>query len=193
MHYEKECFLAAGTYKLKVAFTSGGHAFGKLEAPLTIDAYDGKQFMLSVLALSKEVHPASDLGSVEKTAELLEGHTPLIYKDKKIVPTGGDTFAKTDPVVVYGEIYEPLIATPTPPTIELRVQVVDKKTEGSNEWAITRPGSHTNSGHYYATLPLVKLKSRHLYLPASTRCRSTFEAADSAGKIMLRSADFEIK
>ena len=45
--------------------------------PLAIDPYDSKQFGLSALALSNDLHPAADAGS-ELDAVLLEGHTPLI-------------------------------------------------------------------------------------------------------------------
>ena len=62
-HYENQFDIAAGHYNLKVAFNpQGADSFGKLEMPLVIDPYDGKQFSLSAVALSKDVHPVSRWG-----------------------------------------------------------------------------------------------------------------------------------
>ena len=46
-HYENQFDVASGQYTLKVAFSSAGESFGKLETPLNIDPYDGKMFMMS--------------------------------------------------------------------------------------------------------------------------------------------------
>jgi VWFA-related protein len=187
LHYEKEFFAAPGTYRFKVAFSSGGEGFGKLEAPLTIQPYDGKEFMLSGLALSKEVHPVSDLGTAQD-AELLEGRTPLVYKDAKIVPAGTNRFARTDPVALYGEVYEPLLAGAAPPIVELRMRIVDNAGAVKSTGAM-RPVIVANSGS--AVLPFaLKLKVDGLTAGAY---RADVEAVDSAGKTMLRSVDFEIK
>ena len=43
-HYENQFDIAAGTYAFKVVFDSGGENFGKLETPLTINAYDPATF-----------------------------------------------------------------------------------------------------------------------------------------------------
>ena len=79
LHYEYQFEVAPGKYTLKVAFSSGGAAFGKLEMPLTVDPYDGKQFILSAVALSKEVHRTNQL-ETGLDAELLEGRTPLVSR-----------------------------------------------------------------------------------------------------------------
>ena len=53
-HYETQFDIAAGHYNLKVVFNpQGADNFGKLEMPLVIDPYDGKQFTMSAVALSK--------------------------------------------------------------------------------------------------------------------------------------------
>src|SRR5207244_11630692 len=59
LHYENQFDVMSGSYSLKVAFDSGADNFGKLEAPLQINAYDGKQFAISGLALSTRFGPAS--------------------------------------------------------------------------------------------------------------------------------------
>ncbi len=62
-HYENQFEIASGQYELKVAVSSSGESFGKLEMPLVVDTYDTKQFGMSALALSKELHPLSQVSS----------------------------------------------------------------------------------------------------------------------------------
>jgi len=61
LHYEDQFEVASGQYTLKVVFSSGGASFGKLEAPVTVDPYDGKQLTLSAVALSKELHRVNQM------------------------------------------------------------------------------------------------------------------------------------
>ncbi len=187
LHYEKEFFVAPGNYTFKVAFTSGGESFGKLEAPLAIPPYDGRQFMLSGLALSKEVRPASELGSAED-AELIEGRTPLIYKEAKIIPAGSARFSSSDPLSLYGEIYDPVLASGNPPVVEIRMRVSDRA--GSVKFGgAMRPEIDKNA--HSSTLPFaLKIKVDSL---APGGYRADVEAVDSAGNSMLRSVDFEIR
>src|ERR1022692_2529134 len=76
-YYDGQFDIASGQYTLKTAFSSGGPSFGKVEMPLTIDPYDSKQFGLSALALSKDLHRTADVGT-DLDAVLLEGRTPLV-------------------------------------------------------------------------------------------------------------------
>jgi len=125
--YENQFDIASGQYRLGVVFSSGGETFGKLEAPLAVDAYNGKHLGLSGLALSKELHPVSQM--VEKLdADLMEGHAPLVTHGMQVVPAADYHFRKTDPTMVYLEIYEPLLLGPNPPKVSLEFKVVDTKT-----------------------------------------------------------------
>jgi VWFA-related protein len=187
LHYEKEFFAAPGSYTLKVAFSSAGGGFGKLQVPIAIQPYDGKQFMLSGLALSKEVHPTSELGSAQDT-ELLEGRTPLVFKDMRIVPAGTNRFTRSDRVAIYGEVYEPLLAAAAPPIVELRMRIVDSAGTVKSEGAV-RPEIAPDAGATSLSFAL-KLKLDAL---APGAYRADVEAVDSAGKTMLRSVDFEIR
>ncbi|MGP8246163.1 MAG: VWA domain-containing protein [Bryobacteraceae bacterium] len=117
-HYDNQFDVGPGVYTLKVVFSSGGEEFGKLETPLKIAAYDGKEMFISGVALSKEFHRAS-AQSADLDTVLLEGRAPLIVQSKdgplEIVPAGTDGFAKTDRAVCYLEIYEPLMASVSVP------------------------------------------------------------------------------
>ena len=108
MHYQTQFDVAAGQYRLKVVFNSGGQSFGKLESPLNIDPYDNSKFGISSIALSRELHKVSDL-DVSLDAALLEDHTPLVSMGMELVPYGSNTFGKAGPAAAYLEVYEPLL------------------------------------------------------------------------------------
>ncbi len=129
-HYENQFDISSGKYDLKVVFTSNGDAFGKLDMPLNIEAYDGKTFALSGLALSDKIVRASDPNSHIEAA-LLEDRTPLVFEGLEIVPTAQPRFKNTDKVGVYLEVYEPRLEKldPAKPlTVLIEARVLDGKT-----------------------------------------------------------------
>jgi hypothetical protein len=127
-HYENQFNIASGQYTLKVVFTSSGESFGKIEAPLVVDTYDGKQFSLSSLALSHDVRRMSEISSGLDDV-LLADRTPLVVQGMQVIPTGAAHFTKTDNALMYVELYEPLLANATTfPKVGISYQVLDKKT-----------------------------------------------------------------
>ena len=188
IHYENQFEVAPGKYTLKVAFSSGGQNFGKLEAPLAIDPYDGKQFLLSGVALSKELHRISDLQS-GFDAELLQGHTPLVAQGMQITPAGGNQFKKGETTVVYVEIYEPLLLSPNPPQVGIQLKVVDRKTgEAKNDSGLMRvPVPKPDN-------PMIPVG---LKLPVDSLTAGSYRveltAMDTSGRSSIRSADFDVQ
>ena len=126
MHYDNQFDIASGKYTFKVAFNAGGE-FGKLERPLEIAPYDGKQVAISDVALSTDMHKASEADTALDTL-LLEGRTPLVASGMQIVPTGTDHFKKTDMAVTYMEVYEPDNVTQAPPRLGIQLVITDKGT-----------------------------------------------------------------
>jgi VWFA-related protein len=188
--YENQFDVASGQYTLKVAFSSGGESFGKVEAPLAIDPYDGKQFGLSAMALSKQLRRVSDMAT-GLDAMLLEDRTPLVTGGVQIVPTADTHFKQGDPAAIYVEIYEPLmVASATPPKVDLLLNFVDRKTGQSKISAAydkTQPFMHPGSPviPVGVRVPLDKLG------PGSYRLE--MKAVDSAGQSsVVRAADFEV-
>ena len=111
LHYDNQFDLAAGTYDLKVLFSSGGEQFGKLEKnPLEIDPYDGKQLFLSGVALSRDFHKVAEVQR-DLDAELLDGRAPLVAEGVQITPGGSNRFKKQDTAICYMEVYEPLLTS----------------------------------------------------------------------------------
>ena len=185
--YENQFDIASGQYQLSVVFSSGGESFGKLQAGLAVDPYDGKHFNLSPLALSKETHPISDLAQ-GLDADLMQGDVPLVYHGVQIVPAADYHFKKTDPAVVYMEIYAPSMAESNPPQIGLQYAIVDTKT-GQAKISTGIPKVSDGSGR--AVLPL-GLKVPVDKLDAGSY-RLELRALDSLGnKSPIRAADFVV-
>ncbi len=124
-HYENDFAVPAGQYLLKVVFSPGGEGFGKLEAPLVIEPWDGRHFALSGVALSRESHslPASQ----QAETYLVADHAPMISRGLQFIPTGDNRYKKTDPAMLYVEIYEPLLRNPDPPKVLIQLMIVDRK------------------------------------------------------------------
>src|SRR6266850_942017 len=126
-HYENQFDAAPGTYKLTVVLSAGGDTFGKFERPLTIDEYDGKHFSLSGLVLANSVQKLTDIPT-GLDAALLEDRAPLVVKSVQITPSGSNRFKHTDNVVVYTEIYEPLLASANPPLVGMAYTILERES-----------------------------------------------------------------
>ena len=125
-HYENQFYVASGQYTLKVAVNSGDK-YGRFEVPLVVDPYDKAQFSMSGLALSKEFHKVSDM-SENLDALLLQERTPLITQGLQLVPSGGNSFKKSERAAIYLEVYEPLLAESKPAKVGLKLNIIDQKT-----------------------------------------------------------------
>jgi hypothetical protein len=123
--YENQFDAAPGTYKLTVVLTAGSDAFGKFETLLTIDAYDGKHFNLSGLALTNSLQKLSEIPTGLDSV-LLEDRTPLVVKGMQIIPSGTNRFKHTDTVVVYTELYEPLLTSANPPQVGMAYRIFER-------------------------------------------------------------------
>jgi VWFA-related protein len=130
LHYQAQFDAASGDYTFKIAFTANGGAdFGKLSVPLNIEPFDGKEFRMSSVLLSDNIHRIGpeDL-SIE--ADLVDGRTPFIAisggNSFQITPAGKVSFKKTDSVVCYLEAFEPLLATTNELKLGAQLRVLDK-------------------------------------------------------------------
>ena len=126
-HYENQFGATTGNYKLTVVLSAGGDAFGKFESPLAIDPYDGKHFSLSGVALTNSAQRLNDIPTGLDSV-LLEDRTPLVVKGMQIVPSGSNHFKHTDTVVLYAEIYEPLLTSENPPVVATAYRIFEQAT-----------------------------------------------------------------
>lgn len=127
MRYDNQFEIASGKYRLTVVLSAGGQSFGKYEAPVVIDPYDGKTFTLSAIALSDQIQPAAGLGGALE-ADLLSDRMPLLIKSMEVVPSASNRFKRTDSVALYAQLYDPGLATATPPVLRVSYVIVDRKT-----------------------------------------------------------------
>jgi VWFA-related protein len=186
--YENQFEIASGHYNLKVVFNSGGNNFGKLEMPLVVDSYDAKELSISTVAISKDVHPLNQ-AAANLNAELLEGRRPLVAQGMEIIPAGTDHFKKSEPTVLYLEIYDPHLTDANPPKVGIQVLVLDRKT---GEKKVDMGGLIPNvpAGNpvvpFGMQLPLDKLTPGSYQLD--------IKAIDTAGNTTtVRKTDFEVE
>ncbi len=189
-YYENQFELTPGHYTLKVVFSSGGESFGKVEIPLTIESYDGKQFTLSAVALSKEMHKYGE-DDTTLDSELLQDHKPLVTQGVEVIPAASNQFKKGEPAAVYVEAYDPLLTSANPPKIGLELKIIDRKTGAK----MIDAGVPDTSGSVKAGNPVVPLG---LKLPTDRLPPGSYRvemiALDSAGhSTKISSADFELQ
>lgn len=122
--YQNQFDAAPGAYKLSVVLSSGGDNFAKFDTPLKIDAYDGKKFTLGGLVLSKTIQPVDQIPA-DVDATLLEDRTPMIIKGMQITPAASYAFKQSDKVVIYSQVYEPLLKSDAPPRVVAGYSILD--------------------------------------------------------------------
>jgi VWFA-related protein len=125
--YQNQFDAAAGTYKLTVVLSGGGDTFGKFESPLQIDPYDGQHFSLGGVVLTNSAQRISDIPSGLDSV-LLEDRTPLVVKGMQVIPSASNRFKRSDNVIMYTEIYEPLLTSTTPPRVGLAYHLYERAT-----------------------------------------------------------------
>ncbi len=182
VHYEKEFRVAPGKYSFTMAFSSGGESFGKIETPLIVEPRQAGELALSGLALSKDTHPADALAL--GVAGLVETSTPLITNGVRIVPSGSNQFAKSEPGFVYFEVY-----APDPASVRYGMRVLDPKTgepkSDSGFRKLDLPKGGGDAVPVGSSVPIGGLA------PGSYELEVT--AVDAAGKQVRRTANFEVK
>lgn len=190
MHYDTQFDVASGHYRLKVVCSSGGASFGKIEMPLSIDAYDSKKFGLSGIALSRNIHKVSDL-DVGLDAVLLENKTPLVSSGMEMTPSGSSTFKKAEPAALYVEIYDPLLTGKDTPKIGLKLRIVDRKSgEQKLDTGYISMAKYVRAGN--AVVPVGLRVPVDTLTPGSYRAE--LKAIDTAGnESITRTTDFAVE
>src|SRR6266403_1511114 len=187
--YENQFDTTPGTYRLTVVLSAGGDAFGKFESPLAIDPYDGKHFSLSGVALTNSAQRLNDIPAGLDSV-LLEDRTPLVVKGMQIVPSGSNHFKHTDTVVLYAEIYEPLLTSENPPVVATAYRIFERSTNKQVFFTdVVRADDFIQKGN--SVIPIgLKVKVDGLK-PGSYRL--VMQAVDSAkNHAPDRSVDFEV-
>jgi hypothetical protein len=190
LHYESQFDVASGQYTLKVAFSSGGENFGRVETPLVIDPYDGKQFSISGVAFSRSFVKVAEMDT-DLDAAMIEDRKVLVSRGIQIIPSGSTQIKKTDKALLYLEVYAPALLLPNYPLVALQLRIVDSKTGTAvddtglmNLAAMIKPGNAVIP--VGMGLPLEKL--------TPGKYRAEVQARDTAGHTTaLRATEFEMQ
>ena len=186
LRYSHQFEVAPGNYDLRVALTFGEDHFAKLQVPLVIAPYDGKQFAISAVALSKDVRPAA---ADAAEASLFEDRVPLVSHGFEFVPTGSQQFKKGESGAFYVEIYDPRLLDANPPTLAIDLKVIDVKTGTAK---VDAGGAVPDVKAGNSKVPL-GLKIPMDALPPG-KYRLELKASDSSGNASeARTADFQVE
>jgi len=189
MHYDTQFDVASGEYTFKLVYApSGSQDFGKVERPLNVEKFDGKQFAMSEIALSAELQKVTD-ADAGLDALLTEGRTPLVAAGFKLTPTGDSQFKTTDKVFLYLELYEPANTGDKPPDLGIKLQFFDAKTNQPKKDGVAQVTKYAIAGNPMVPVPLVIPISE--LGAGSYRCE--FTAMDSLGHTAIRKLEFQIE
>jgi VWFA-related protein len=187
--YENQFDAAPGAYKLTVVLSAGGDTFGKFESPLQIDAYDGKHFSLGGVALTNSAERVTDIPT-GLDSQLLEDRTPLVVKGMQMFPSANNRFKKSDNVIAYTEVYEPLLTSANPPMVGFGYHVYERVSNKEVRFTgVMRTDDFIQKGN-----PVIPVALRVIVqdLPAGSY-RLVMQAVDGAGSNAPdRTVDFEV-
>jgi hypothetical protein len=176
IHYEKEFRIAPGQYDFTL--TSD---LGKTTMPLVVDPWAGGELALSSIVLSREIHPAADLGLGPLTGR----RTALVAEGTQVVPSGSMQFRKAEAGWFYFEVYDA-----DPASLTVRIRVLDKSS-GQARWdsGLTRLPTPANGGR-----PSMPASSRLPFnMLTAGSYRLEIKASDSTGTMAVRTTNFDLE
>jgi hypothetical protein len=194
-HYANQFEIVPGQYTFRMAVGSGDQAFGKIEMPLTIDPWNGKDLSMSGLALSHDAHPIGNLaGSLDDL--ILERVRPLVSQGMEVVPTGVSQFRVGEPGFFYVEVYEPRLEAAAPGSavaVHIRIRVLDRaKGVQIDDSGLINAASLIRPGH--AVIPIaMALPIVSAGLPAGAYRLEVSATAGAGQAAVVRTADFDVK
>ncbi len=151
-HYTNQFDAVPGTYKMTLVLNSGGEAYTKTEWPLKIEEYDGKHLSLGSAMISNSIRRMDEIASsADLDAVLLEDHTALSVQGMEIKPVAVSQFKKTERVVLYSEIYEPLLLSENPPKVVFGYNILDRATNAQ----VMSTGSYATEAFIHKGSPVI--------------------------------------
>ena len=138
--------------------------------------------------MSNDIHRASEM-ETGLDAALLEDRKPLVVRGLQIIPSATNHFKKTDNVVIYTELYAPVLLSPNPPKVGVEMRVTDR-TAGQTKLDVQAAATEVQAGNPVVPLGL-KVPVTSL-APGSYRVE--LRGLDTlGGNTSFRSADFEVE
>ena len=168
--------IAPGPYSFTLASD-----LGKTTMPLLVDSWTPGKLALSSIVLSREIHPAADLGLGPLTVR----RTPLVAEGTQVVPFGSTQFRRAEAGWFYFEVYDS-----DPSSVRVRVRVLDKST-GESKWdsGVTKLPIPANGGK-----PSLPASSRLPFdLLATGSYQLEITASDSTGTMATRTTNLDLE
>jgi len=189
-HYENQLDVAPGQYNLRMIVGAGDQGFGKAEAPLKIDPWNGQTLSASGIALSRNAHASADL-TAELDGSLLERSRPLVANGTEVSPAGSSQFHAGERGFFYVEAYEPLLAAAKAggpmPVVGLKIRVLDRATGQPKQDS----GVKTVQGFMRPGSPVVPIVSPLPAMPAGAY-RLEVTVMRQVGDPVVRTTDFDV-
>jgi hypothetical protein len=188
--YETQVELAPGEYDLRVVL-SDGEKFGRAEAHLNIDKYDGRELGLSSVMLCKRFRDAHVAAVEAAAANQAPQYVPLVSKDIQVTPTGDTRFKPGEPLIAYFELYLPSPAGQSGTQVQAHLRVVDAKTgQVAKDFPPVDAASYMQAGK--PAIPIAR------EIPIDTLPKGSYrlelQATDSTGKTTpWRTAAFTVE
>jgi len=185
--YETQIDLPAGDYRLKLVVTDG-KKFGRVEVPLSVESFDRNSLAISGIILCKRYHM---LPHAPVEAARAPQYVPLVSKGLEFTPAGDTHFQKSDRLMSYFEIREPLLGGTEAVRLQFQARVRDAKTgEVKADTGLREVASGMRSGN--SVIPAAEEIAIDRLPPGAYRLE--VQASDSAGKSTVwRAASFTVE
>lgn len=183
--YDGQMELSSGGYEIGVSIRQGPKKFGVTEVPLRVDDYDGKELGISSIAVCKRVSKAED-------KPVAVEFVPLVTNGYEFTPAANTHFHTGDSVMVYFELYEPLLSVPQsePVSVKFQMSIADAKTGAVLTKTELNAASWIQQGK--STIPIAVKPVLDKLAPGNYRLE--VQASDSAGRSTpLRAAELSIE
>ena len=123
--YQAHIELPAGQYELR-GVARIGQDFGRAEASVDVANTETKTLAISGISLVRRFRSASTLKDSPSALPL--SYQPLVVKGVEVAPTADTQLKKGDSLNFYLQVYEPGIVGANPPSVTVRLQILDLKT-----------------------------------------------------------------
>jgi hypothetical protein len=187
--YETQVDLPAGEYYLRVVL-GDGEKFGRAEAHLNIEKYDGTDLALSSVMLCKRFRDAHVAAVEAAAANFAPQYVPMVSNGIQVTPAGDTSFKTGEPLIPYFEIYAPQGAAGGAARIQAHLRIVDAKSGALvKDFPPVDAATYTQPGN--TTIPV----AREVPIAALPKgeYRLEVQASDSTGRTTpWRAANFTI-
>ena len=189
--YRNTFDVAAGSYTLDLAVSTGGDKIAKYEAPFRVQPFAGDALSLAGPALAEKFVPVSEFSAALDATALLEDRAPLVFNGMEVAPSPTCRFATGTQPVAYVEVYDPALKNKNVPDVSITFDVFDRKT---NQKVYSSKSLRIN-GAMQPGNPVVPVAFE---LPISQLPNGSYrvevEASNSLGSVSgIRAAEFAIE